>query len=395
MKVGIIIDEKMKRISILLLTVATALPSVAQLSGDGFYRIQNAQSERYATVVDNKAENKEITSTSNVDLYAINTKNLNEVMSDPGSLFYIEKGSNGYILRGQGMDTYKLTNMYLRIRSSNEIAGAYYLYGSDSGITRFLKESDNKYKAFGFYYVATAADWKNESCSWNIIPVKNTGDQYLGLKTDIEAGGKYYSTFYTSFDYQMSKGMKAYYIRQCNGKMAEMIEIEGNIVPGNTPVIIECSSNKTADNKITPIKGKSTGINQNQLKGIFFCNVIKWAMDGEEEKDFFNWNTTNYDATTMRVLGKVNGKLAFVKAEDLTYLPANKAYLMVNSSADANIELVGTDKYPSGINDLKTEKNTNKNSIYSLAGVKLQNTTSTEDLPAGVYIVNGKKITVK
>ena len=93
----------------------------------------------------------------------------------------------------------------------------------------------------------------------------------------------------------------------------------------------------------------------------------------------------------MRVLGKVNGKLAFVKAEDLTYLPANKAYLMVNSSAAANIELVGTDRYPSGINDLKTEKDNSKNSIYSLNGNKV----SKDNIPTGVYVIDGKKTIIR
>lgn len=382
----------MKRMAVVLLAVATVMPAVAQLGNDGFYRVQNAKSKRYATVVDNKAENKDVTSTTNIDLYAINTRKADEVMSDPGSVFYIEKEevANGYILRAQGMDTYKLTNMYLKISSPDEIAGAYYLYGTDSGMWRFLKESDSKYNTFGFYYVATEADRRNESCRWNIIPVTDADDQYFGLKTDIEVDRKHYSTLYTSFAYQLSTGMKAYYIRQCNGQMAEMIEIAGNIVPEKTPVIIECSSNKAADNRITPLKDNQDGIVQNQLNGVFFRNVIKWS-DKTEATGHPNWNATNYDATTMRVLGMVNGKLAFVKDEDLDYLPANKAYLMVNSSAAANIELVGTDKYPSGINDLKTEKNTSKKSIYSLTGEKV----SRENVPTGVYVIDGKKTIIR
>lgn len=382
----------MKRVAVFLFAMATVMPALAQLDDDGFYRVQNAKSKRYATVVDNKAENTDITSTTNINLYAINTRKDDEVMSDPGSVFYIEKkGTNDFILRAQGMDTYKLTNMYLKTRSSDEIAGAYYLYGTGEGMMRFLKEELNT--AFDFYYVTTVpvTERTNEDCSWNFIPVTEADNQYVGVKTDIEVDGKYYSTLYASFAYQLSTGMKAYYIRQCNGQMAEITEIEGNIVPGNTPVIIECNSDKTADNKITPLKNSPTGISQNQLKGVFFCNVIKWAMDGEEEKGFFNWNTTNYDAATMRVLGKANGKLAFVKADNMKYLPANKAYLPVNYSAAADIEIVGADEYPSGINDLKTEKNTNKESIYSLTGKKV----SKNNTPTGVYVIDGKKAIIR
>ena len=378
--------------AVVLLAVATVMPAVAQLGNDGFYRVQNAKSKRYATVVDNKAENKDVTSTTNIDLYAINTRKADEVMSDPGSVFYIEKEevANGYILRAQGMDTYKLTNMYLKTRSSDEIAGAYKLYGTGEGMMRFLKEEHNTY--FDFHYVTTVTikEMSNESCSWYFIPVTDADNQYLGVKTDIEVDGKHYSTLYSSFAYRLSTGMKAYYIRQCNGHMAEMIEITGNIVPEKTPVIIECGSDKAADNKITPLKNSPTEIGKNQLNGIFFCNVIKWT-DGEEEKKFFNWNTTDYDAATMRVLGKVNGKLAFVKADNMKYLPANKAYLMVNSSAAADIEIVGADKYPSGINDLKTEKDNSKNSIYSLNGNKV----SKDNIPTGVYVIDGKKTIIR
>ncbi len=381
----------MKRVAVVLLAMATVMPAVAQLGNDGFYRVQNAKSKRYATVVDNKAENKNVTSTTNIDLYAINTRKADEVMSDPGSVFYIEKkGTNDYILRAQGMDTYNLTNMYLKTRSSDEIAGAYKLYGTGEGMMRFLKEEHNTY--FDFHYVTTVTikEMSNESCSWYFIPVTDADNQYLGVKTDIEVDGKHYSTLYSSFAYRLSTGMKAYYIRQCNGHMAEMIEITGNIVPEKTPVIIECNSDKTADNKITPLKNSPTEIGKNQLNGIFFCNVIKWT-DGEEEKKFFNWNTTDYDAATMRVLGKVNGKLAFVKADNMKYLPANKAYLMVNSSAAADIEIVGADKYPSGINDMKAEKDNSKNSIYSLNGNKV----SKDNIPTGVYVIDGKKTIIR
>ena len=378
--------------AVVLLAVATVMPAVAQLTDDGFYRIQNAKSKCYATVVDNKAENKNVTSTTNIELYAINTRKADEVMSDPGSVFYIEKkGTNDYILSAQGMDTYNLTNMYLKTRSSDEIAGAYKLYGTGEGMMRFLKEEHNTY--FDFHYVTTVTikEMSNDSCSWYFIPVADADNQYLGVKTDIEVDGKHYSTLYSSFAYRLSTGMKAYYIRQCNGHMAEMIEITGNIVPEKTPVIIECGSDKAADNMITPLKESPTGIGQNQLNGVFFCNVIKWANGKTEEPEHPNWNATNYDAMTMRVLGKVNGKLAFVKAEDLTYLPANKAYLMVNSSAAANIELVGTDRYPSGINDLKTEKDNSKNSIYSLNGNKV----SKDNIPTGVYVIDGKKTIIR
>lgn len=367
----------MKRISTILLATALAIPTFAQLNGNGFYRIQNAQSKRYLSIVDNKAEKKEITQTSNADLYAINAfDGFDNVVSDPGSILYIEQsGNNGYILRGQGMDTYKLSGLYLKIHSSYEINGAYYAYGTKSGMTRYMKETYNS--TFGFYYMATETDRSIKSCSWNIIPVTEAEGQYLGLKPEIEVDGKYYTTLYASFAYQLSEGMKAYYVKQCNGQIAELTEIAGNIIPEETPVIIECSSKNTSDNKLTPLSTNTPLSIQNQLKGVYFCNVVKWLMDGEEEHDFFNWNTTNYDSAKMRVLGNVNGKLGFVTADDLKYLPANKAYLPVSasgsSSASASIELVDAETYAAtGISNLTNEKTANEKGIYSLTGNKVK-----------------------
>lgn len=387
----------MKRISTILLATALAIPTFAQLNGNGFYRIQNAQSKRYLSIVDNKAEKKEITQTSNADLYAINAfDDFDNVVSDPGSIIYIEQsGNNGYILRGQGMDTYKLSGLYLKIHSSYEINGAYYAYGTKSGMTRYMKETYNS--TFGFYYMATETDRRNKSCSWNIIPVTEAEGQYLGLKPEIEVDGKYYTTLYASFAYQLSEGMKAYYVKQCNGQIAELTEIAGNIIPEETPVIIECSSKNTSDNKLTPLSTNTPLSIQNQLKGVYFCNVVKWIMDGEEEHDFFNWNTTNYDSAKMRVLGNVNGKLGFVTADDLKYLPANKAYLPVSasgsSSAYASIELVDAETYAAtGISNLTNEKTANEKGIYSLTGNKVN---STENLPAGVYVIDGKKTIIR
>ena len=240
------------------------------------------------------------------------------------------------------MDTYKLSGLYLKIHSSYEVEGAYYLYGTKvvagAPMTRYIKEAYNS--AFNFYYMATEIKRNINSCSWNLIPVTESESQYFGVKPEIEVGGKYYTTLYTSFAYQLSTGMKAYYIKHNNEEMAEMTEIEGGLIPEATPVIIECTSNKVADNKLTPLSSTSKSNIQNTLKGVYFCNVIKWAMDDEEEIVHPNWNTTKYDAAKMRILGNINGKLGFVKADNLRYLPANKAYLPVQANASSNIELV-------------------------------------------------------
>ena len=74
----------MKKLSIIFLAVALTVPTFAQLNGDGFYRVQNAKSKRYATIVDNKAKKPELAQ-GNIDLLAINTiEGFDNIVSDPG-----------------------------------------------------------------------------------------------------------------------------------------------------------------------------------------------------------------------------------------------------------------------------------------------------------------------
>lgn len=388
----------MKRISTILLATALTLPSFAQLIGNGFYRVKNAQSNRYASIVDNKAD-KDMLQTSSADLYAIKLlDDFDNVVSDPGSIIYIEQvesGVNGYILRGQGMDTYKLTGLYLKTHKSYEVEGAYYAYGTKSSMTRYLKET--YYSTFKFYHMATVSNRSDISCSWNIIPVTEDNGQFFGLKPEIEIEGKYYTTLYASFAYQLSPGMKAYYVKQTIGEKAEIVEIKDKIIPASTPVIIECNSNKVEDNKLTPQSTSTAGNFKNILKGVYFCNVFEYK--GVEKRNNPNWNTTDYNSSTMRILGNVNGKLGFVKSESLKYIPANKAYLTVSATNTSDkIELVDATTYReyaseyTGITDVTSDQKNSKNNIYTLTGNKVN---STENLPAGVYVIDGKKTIIR
>ena len=405
MEVGIFILKKMKRFALILLA-AVAIPSFAQLNGDGYYRVQNVQSGNYVTIVDNKGEKPSV-STSNIDAYAINTVNgFENVVSDPGSIIYIEKESQGYVLKGQSMDSYKLTGFYLQIYNSKSATNAYWAGGVYAGVTKYLFEAYNE--SFGFGYMTSGSKNSNGSArsrDWYILPVTEEDGHYFGLAPELKIGDKYYTTLYTSFPYQVSEGMKVYYVKRYRvggdlGPMAEMTEIEDGRVPGDVPVIIECSSNLPANNKVTPLTASVTNNFQNELKGVYFCNVIRWADDGEPYPDHKNWNTTAYNPSTMRVLGEVNGKLGFVKADDLEYLPANKAYLPITEEEDAqpvasSISLVDAAAFTAGIESITAEKVVKDKGVYTLTGIKVREGLSTDNLPSGIYVVGGKKIIVR
>ena len=75
-------------------------------------------------------------------------------------------------------------------------------------------------------------------------------------------------------------------------------------------------------------------------------------------------------------------------------MPANKAYLTVASTADDKIELVDAATYAAGIENIATKDNAFSKGIYTLTGSKIK-TENKEGLPAGVYIIDGKKAIIR
>lgn len=403
MKVGIFIGKKMKRFALILLAAAS-IPSFAQVN-DGYYRIRNAQSGNYVTLVDSTADKNSIINTSNIEAYALNMVNgFGKVVSDPGSIVYIKKENNGYIIKGQGADTYTLTGgHYLQIPASRTTQGAYWASATYSGVTKYLYEAYNE--SFGFGYLSSASKDDNgtsRSRDWYILPVNQEEGHYFGLAPELKIGNKYYTTLYTSFPYQLSEGMKAYYVKQHSlkstlGPVAEMEEVENGIVPEATPVIIECSSDKSANNKVTPLETTVSNKYQNELKSVYFCNIIRWADDGTPYPKHKNWNATTYNPSTMRVLGEVNGKLGLIKSDNLEYLPANRAYLQLETSETAanSLLLLDATTYAAGIENITADEIIKHKGIYTLTGIKVSEDLFEKSLSSGIYIVNGKKVVVR
>jgi hypothetical protein len=55
-----------------------------------------------------------------------------------------------------------------------------------------------------------------------------------------------------------------------------------------------------------------------------------------------------------------------------------------------------TDDETTGITDIQSQHNTGTGNVYNLQGVLVRaNATSLDGLPAGIYIVNGKKYSVR
>jgi len=421
----------MKKAILAAITALVASPALAQFSGDGFYRIKNkGAAQRYISIVNDRVDdtNKQVDVTTpssfiDIQVYALGT--VKDPVCDPGSILYLtgkeivsdsQTKSIQVSIQSQGMNTDKLTKDQ-KLQIVNDI----YLFAEYKGVALYLSDtyesflSDRDMNACiisGKTRRNLALDYAN----WDVIKVDNT-NEYLGVKPEIAVGGKYYTTLYTSFAYQLSDGMKAYYIDQHKSlniaePAAEWIEI-GNKVPAATPVIIECSSNTPQDNKISPITDSeaSAKVIGNELTGNYFC-YIKLKADGTENEEpklgAQLKNVVSYDANTIRVLGTVDGKLALVPAADnqlvITnkgkYLPANKAYFTIAASEAAatekGIQILSPADYEvaiTGIQDAVRDQSAASQAVFTLEGVRVGNTT--EGLQKGIYIVGGKKVIVR
>jgi hypothetical protein len=199
--------------------------------------------------------------------------------------------------------------------------------------------------------------------------------------------------------------MKAYYIDQhiydtnhVKEPIAELKEITDGKIPAATPVIIECSSANVADNKTTLLDETLTPISGNELKGRVFSFIPT------EREDQSMKNALQFNQNTMRVLGVVDGKLAFVAnnsaALNKGYIPANKAYLPISSTFAAStangIKLLLPSEYAVAASiKAVTSEEPAKEGIYTLTGTKVKYTNSTDNLPKGIYIINGKKQVIR
>ncbi len=398
---------------------------LAQYTGEGFYRMKNnGTAKRYISIVNDTVYSgfKSIGLTELNQIQTVNAlRTVKNPVSDPGTIIYISGSTGDLSLEGQGLRTQDLLKGYkLNASGSNDAQQLSSEYKGTMIILMDDYDADTKKDAAVGVGVTKVAREANQYASWNIIKVDNE-NEYLGIVPEITIGDKYYTTLYTSYAYQLSEGMKAYYVSEheySDTKIAEpaavLKEITGK-VPAATPVILECTSNKAEDNKLTPLKSSDapSAVSGNELKGIYFCYIKMKDNDKDElenQKATEEKNATAYESSSMRVLGSVNGQLALIQATDKQlvvtnkgkYLPANKAYFPIKAS-EANstkngimlVDKTAFDAALTAITNVTSDEKATKSGVFTLTGVRAKADNSTEGLSNGIYVINGKKVIVK
>ena len=376
----------MKKLFTLIITALTTLS--AHALENGFYRLQCVNTERYLSFRNDRVQTTSSERTQEVYFHSLRTiSGFENVVNDPGTIIYFEKSDKGWALRSQGYGTDD-ANYYIEITEVND--GSYLLWATVEKygvkVTKYLHDCDGT----DYSYVTTNQEM-SKGRNWRLIPVTAEDKKYIGVIPEVKVGSKGYATFYAGIPYKLGTGMKAYVVDSKTDETCTLKDI-GNEIPAKTPVVIECAGDNAADNKLTPLESSSVSVSTNYLKGVMFCYPVLLKSRGQviERRDNPYWNTVDYDVFTMRVLAVEDGKLVFKTAgEDLDYMPANKSYLSVPTSAAAILTTDGS----TAIKSIKVSSTSSTSSgIFTLNGVRLPDNAT---LQKGVYIKDGKKIVIQ
>lgn len=310
----------MKKLLLFAIIAAATLPAYADLVGNGYYRVQNAFTKRYAYLLDNKGSWSVSSSTADVGALGLYS-DPERIFSDPAGVFYVEsapQGNNYYDIMGQGTSIHGFMNEYVKIyadRKPYDGKNCYLISASVSGVTKYLGDQWNHPEDDEGM---PSVDAKGDDRKWYFDPISADSEEYFGILPSITVEDAYYEPFFAGFPFSAySEGMKFYYVADIDSRGGAIInEIEGT-VPASTPVVVKCAQSSVSKNRLN-IGGQGSGVSGNKLMGIYFDNP-----------SVNHNNRTAFDKESMRVLGvSKNGKLAFVRG-NYDYIPRNQAYLQL------------------------------------------------------------------
>ena len=240
-----------------------------------------------------------------------------------------------------------------------------------------------------------------DAAMWILEKVDDTN--YFGVKPSTNMrgrDGKYYTTLYVDFPFQIKGDVKAYTIEGVEAKNADgyyfakvkKLAQQGDVVPAQTAVVLECNSTNPADNQLLPTGDEIPETSNNRLCGTFFGEAINGLTVKDGAGNDYNVMHDNIRAFNINTADSRN-PIGFYKLNNtVTTIPGNKAFLVLtNAEAQAKgFVLEFEDGGTTGIETIENSKHSTEDGVYyDLQGRRVENPTR------GVYIVNGKKVVIK
>lgn len=269
-------------------------------------------------------------------------------------------------------------------------------------------EYDGTLPKFDFVNNNTTDQWfgpelpvVKDAAMWILEKVDDTN--YFGVKPSTNMrgrDGKYYTTLYVDFPFQIKGDVKAYTIEGVEAKNTDgyyfakvkKLAQQGDVVPAQTAVVLECNSTNPADNQLLPQGDEKFNPSNNRLCGTFFGEAINGLTVKDGAGNDYNVMHDNIRAFNINTADSRN-PIGFYKVKsNVTNIPGNKAFLVLtNAEAQAKgFVLEFEDGGTTGIETIENSKNSTEDGVYyDLQGRRVENPTR------GVYIVNGKKVVIK
>lgn len=346
----------MKKLLLIISAFLFSLSGFAQLTGSGYYRVTNNASGYYAWMVDKTGG----ISGTTAQMYAMQLwpSAMRDPICEPQTVIYVKSlGDSYYDLEAQGTSLTSVLGSQAKIViKGNDATNKYMVSGEymNQQMKLYQEGKDNTYGYRDFTTSGSASDYV-----WNAYPISASTANYVGLKPSIMVGGKKYAPFYASFPFKFySKGMRAYYVTKvtADDNIAVLKEVTTEIIPGETPLLIECAGTNTADNKLDLLYGDYTPVSGNLLSGNYFCcDFIATSKSP--------YARITYDANTMRVWNvNKEGKLVLSTATDnlhksvkgaeasFRYLNANESYLKVAAGSATELQVMTEAEYAEYLN---------------------------------------------
>ena len=188
-----------------------------------------------------------------------------------------------------------------------------------------------------------------------------------------------FGTYYNSNSYILPEGLTAFGYKDANtnGTLVKTdVFNAGDVVPAGAALVVK--GNEGEYECYATDKEAMKTLEGNLLKGVATETAI-----------------TKTEGFKRYVLTTVNGVLGFYQTKSGNIkVPANRAYLELTEAQAQAVSFFQLDGETTGIATATTTTKEAPKAIYTLSGVRLKATT-TQGLPAGAYVVNGKVVIVK
>lgn len=188
-----------------------------------------------------------------------------------------------------------------------------------------------------------------------------------------------FGTYYNSNSYILPKGLTAFGYKEVNtdGTLVKTDEFTGgDVVPANAALVVKGNTGDYECYATDQVATKT--LEGNLLKGVAKATTIEKT-----------------EGIKRYVLTAVNGVLGFYQTKSGNIkVPANRAYLELTKAQAQAVSFFQLDGETTGIENATATTKEAPKAIYTLSGVRLKATT-TQGLPAGAYVVNGKVVIVK